>query len=68
MEKRLRVVITEAINDAPLTVAKIYLGSVEIGELKLRHTHRKARNFLELLKDGFELEDRTEEAGDDNAK
>jgi len=69
MERKLRVVITDAIDQAPLTVAKIFYDDVEIGEMKLRHTYRKAERFLKLLKDGFELEDKVQEVGeDDNAK
>jgi len=61
MERKLRVIITSAIDQAPLVAIKIFLGDAEIGEMKLRHTYRKARNFLELLKDGFELEDKVSE-------
>jgi len=66
MERKIRLVIDEAVDRLPITICKIYLGNVEIGEMKLRHTYRKAKNFLELLKDGFQFEDQVEqEVGDD---
>jgi len=67
MERKLRLVIEDALDRMPIVVCKIYLGDVEIGEMKLRHTYRKAKIFLEHLKDGFQLEDQVEqEVEDDN--
>jgi len=66
MERKIRLVIVDALDRLPIVVCRIYLGNAEIGEIKLRHTYKKAKNFLELLKDGFQLEDRVEQEVEDD--
>jgi len=69
MERKVKVVIKDALDRLPIVVVKVYVGNAEIGEIKLRHTYKKAKNFLELLKDGFQLEDQVEqEVEDDNTE
>jgi len=69
MEKKVKVVISKALDRLPLVVCEVWLDDVKLGEFKMRHVYENAKKYLSLLKEGFELVDEVSGGGENgNAK